>query len=63
METKIKTIVSWSTLAVLMLVVLIGGVMLVNDKKFEDVPAVLETPKEGMGDEGNLALLRKLRGE
>ncbi len=37
--------------------------MLVNDKRFEDVPAVLETPKEGMGDEGNLALLRKLRGE
>ena len=31
--------------------------------RFEDVPAILETPKEGMGDEGNIALLRKLRGQ
>ena len=37
--------------------------MLVNDIRFKDVPAILETPKEGLGDEGNLALLRKLRGE
>jgi deoxyribonuclease-4 len=37
--------------------------MLVNDHRFEDVPAILETPKEGMGDEGNIALLRKLRGQ
>ena len=37
--------------------------MLVNDARFERVPAILETPKEGLGDEGNLAILRKLRGE
>ena len=37
--------------------------MLVNDPRFESVPAILETPKEGPGDEGNLAILRKLRGE
>ena len=37
--------------------------MLVNDPRFEDIPAILETPKEGTGDEGNLALLRKLRGQ
>ena len=37
--------------------------MLVNDPRFENVPAILETPKEGPGDEGNLAILRKLRGE
>lgn len=36
--------------------------MLVSDDRFEQTPAVLETPKEGIGDEGNLALLRKLRG-
>ena len=37
--------------------------MLVNDPRFKDVPAILETPKEGPGDEGNLAMLRKLRGQ
>lgn len=37
--------------------------MLINDKRFEEIPAILETPKEGIGDKGNIALLRKLRGE
>ncbi len=37
--------------------------MLVNDARFENIPAILETPKEGMGDEGNISVLRKLRGE
>ena len=37
--------------------------MLVNDARFENIPAILETPKEGMGDEGNTSVLRKLRGE
>ncbi|MDR1472504.1 MAG: deoxyribonuclease IV [Synergistaceae bacterium] len=36
--------------------------MLVSDERFADIPAILETPKDGIGDEGNLALLRKLRG-
>lgn len=36
--------------------------MLMNDERFADVPAVLETPKEGWGDAGNLSVLRKLRG-
>ncbi len=36
--------------------------MLVSDVRFARVPAILETPKDGVGDEGNLALLRKLRG-
>ena len=36
--------------------------MLVSDEKFSGTPTVLETPKDGIGDEGNLALLRKLRG-
>jgi len=36
--------------------------MLVNDKRFENIPAILETPKDGCGDEGNLSILRKLRG-
>jgi deoxyribonuclease-4 len=36
--------------------------MLVADERFADTPVILETPKDGMGDEGNLALLRKLRG-
>jgi deoxyribonuclease-4 len=36
--------------------------MLVSDERFRDTPVILETPKEGIGDEGNLALLRKLRG-
>ena len=36
--------------------------MLVSDDRFADTPTILETPKEGIGDVGNLALLRKLRG-
>lgn len=36
--------------------------MLVSDERFRETPTILETPKEGVGDEGNLALLRKLRG-
>lgn len=36
--------------------------MLVSDDRFADTPVILETPKDGIGDEGNLALLRKLRG-
>jgi deoxyribonuclease-4 len=36
--------------------------MLVSDERFAETPAILETPKEGIGDEGNLALLRKFRG-
>lgn len=36
--------------------------LLAADERFVDTPAVLETPKDGPGDEGNLALLRKLRG-
>jgi len=36
--------------------------MLLSDDRWEGVPLVLETPKEGLGDDGNMALLRKLRG-
>lgn len=36
--------------------------MLMEDKRFDGVSAILETPKEGWGDAGNLAILRKLRG-
>jgi deoxyribonuclease-4 len=36
--------------------------MLVSDDRFADTPMILETPKDGIGDEGNLAILRKLRG-
>ncbi|MDR1019730.1 MAG: deoxyribonuclease IV [Synergistaceae bacterium] len=36
--------------------------MLVADPRFQDTPVILETPKDGPGDAGNLALLRKLRG-
>lgn len=36
--------------------------MLMGDERFAGVPAILETPKDGCGDEGNLAILRKLRG-
>ncbi|MDR1886028.1 MAG: deoxyribonuclease IV [Synergistaceae bacterium] len=36
--------------------------MVVSDERFQDTPCILETPKDGIGDEGNLALLRKLRG-
>lgn len=35
---------------------------IVSDPRWRDTPCLLETPKEGPGDEGNLALLRKLRG-
>ena len=35
---------------------------IVSDPKWKDTPCLLETPKEGPGDKGNLALLRKLRG-
>ena len=36
--------------------------MLMGDERFTGTPAILETPKDGCGDEGNLAILRKLRG-
>jgi deoxyribonuclease-4 len=36
--------------------------MLAADARFENTPVILETPKDGVGDEGNLAILRKLRG-
>ena len=36
--------------------------LLVSDERFAETPTILETPKDGIGDEGNLALLRKLRG-
>jgi deoxyribonuclease-4 len=36
--------------------------MLVSDDRFADTPMILETPKDGIGDRGNLAVLRKLRG-
>ncbi|NLI95375.1 MAG: deoxyribonuclease IV [Synergistaceae bacterium] len=36
--------------------------MLLNDGRWEDVPLILETPKDGPGDARNMALLRKLRG-
>lgn len=36
--------------------------MLVSDRRFWNTPTILETPKDGVGDEGNLSLLRKLRG-
>jgi len=36
--------------------------MLVSDARFGETPAILETPKDGVGDLGNLALLRKMRG-
>lgn len=35
---------------------------IVSDPIWKDTPCLLETPKDGTGDEGNLALLRKLRG-
>jgi len=37
--------------------------LLMNDERFKNVPAILETPKDGVGDEGNLAFLRKVRGQ
>lgn len=36
--------------------------LLVTDSRFQTIPAVLETPKNGVGDAGNLELLRKIRG-
>lgn len=36
--------------------------MLVTDERFASTPVILETPKKGIGDEGNLALLRKSMG-
>jgi deoxyribonuclease-4 len=36
--------------------------ILAADQRFEKTPVILETPKDGPGDLGNLALLRKLRG-
>lgn len=36
--------------------------MLMGDERFANVPAILETPKDGEGDAGNLQILRKLRG-
>lgn len=35
---------------------------LVTDSRFSGIPAILETPKNGVGDVGNLGLLRKIRG-
>jgi len=35
---------------------------ILNDPLWDHIPCILETPKTGIGDEGNLALLRKLRG-
>ncbi len=37
--------------------------LLMNDGRFKDIPTILETPKEGIGDEGNLSFLRKVRGQ
>ena len=36
--------------------------MLMGDERFANIPAILETPKDGGGDEENLSILRKLRG-
>jgi deoxyribonuclease-4 len=36
--------------------------MLLSDERWENIPHILETPKGGIGDAGNMALLRKLRG-
>lgn len=36
--------------------------LIVNDPRWERIPCLLETPKEGTGDQRNLALLRKMRG-
>ncbi|HPD96792.1 MAG TPA: deoxyribonuclease IV [Synergistales bacterium] len=35
---------------------------IVSDPRWNNTPCLLETPKDGPGDEGNLALLRKMRG-
>lgn len=79
METKVKTIVSWSTLAVLVLVVLIGGVVLVNDKnqieslnqENRNLNAVIETRDSLVNDmagtfdeiEQNLIFIKEKRGQ
>ena len=79
METKVKTIVSWSTLAVLVLVVLIGGVVLVNDKnqieslnqENRNLNAVIETRDSLVNDmagtfdeiEQNLTFIKEKRGQ
>ncbi len=79
METKVKTILSWSTLAVLILVVLIGGVILVNDKnqieslnqENSNLNAVLETRDSLVNDlastfdeiEQNLTFIKEKRGQ
>ena len=36
--------------------------MLMGDERFSNIPAILETPKDGGGDDENLSILRKLRG-
>lgn len=36
--------------------------MLLSDTRWEEIPLILETPKSGVGDAGNMAMLRKLRG-
>lgn len=36
--------------------------LLAADERFDGTPAILETPKDGPGDEVNLALLKKMRG-
>jgi deoxyribonuclease-4 len=36
--------------------------MLLSDERWDEVPLILETPKSGVGDSGNMAMLRKLRG-
>lgn len=79
METKVKTILSWSTLAVLILVVLIGGVILVNDKnqieslnqENRNLNAVIETRDSLVNDmagtfdeiEQNLTFIKEKRGQ
>lgn len=35
---------------------------ILTDERWKHVPCILETPKDGHGDEGNLSILRKLRG-
>ena len=37
--------------------------LLMNDERFEETPTILETPKDGVCDEGNLSFLRKVRGQ
>ncbi|MEA4878147.1 deoxyribonuclease IV [Aminobacterium sp. MB27-C1] len=35
---------------------------IVNDSRWNGIPALLETPQNGLGNKGNLTVLRKLRG-